>query len=382
MAMSPLQWIDRAGVVARDVLSQHAADVDRTGRWPAECIDALGKTGLLGLTVPESHGGGGQGPKVFAAVLSRLAEECASTGMIYMMHVCGTAVISQANDFARRDAVLKDIAAGHHLTTLAFSETGSRSHFWAPVSQAAKNGSGVHLSAEKSWVTSAGHADSYVVSTRAAGASEPTASTLYCILKDASGLSVSGAWTGLGLRGNASAPMTLNNVAATTKDQLCGDGEGFNVMINTVLPWFQLGSASVSVGICRAAVGGVQHHLSTAKFEHLGQTLASLPNLRAELARMQIVADAQGAFVDHVAGRMENPQPDTMLAVLESKVSANEAALHVTDLAMRACGGTAFSGRLSVERNFRDARAGSVMAPTTDVLYDFIGKAVLGMPLF
>jgi alkylation response protein AidB-like acyl-CoA dehydrogenase len=107
-----------------------------------------------------------------------------------------------------------------------------------------------------------------------------------------------------------------------------------------------------------------------------------LPNLRAELARMQITADAQGAFVHQVAWRMENPQPDTMLAVLESKAAANEAALEVTDLAMRACGGTAFSGRLTVERNFRDARAGSVMAPTTDVLYDFIGKAVLGMPLF
>ena len=79
---------------------------------------------------------------------------------------------------------------------------------------------------------------------------------------------------------------------------------------------------------------------------------------------------------------MENPQPDTMLAVLESKAAANEAALQVTDLAMRTCGGTAFSGHLTVERNFRDARAGSVMAPTTDVLYDFIGKAVLGLPLF
>jgi alkylation response protein AidB-like acyl-CoA dehydrogenase len=79
---------------------------------------------------------------------------------------------------------------------------------------------------------------------------------------------------------------------------------------------------------------------------------------------------------------MEDPKPDTMLAVLESKAAATEALLDVTDRAMRACGGTAFSGRLSVERNFRDARAGSVMAPTTEVLHDFVGKAVLGMPLF
>jgi alkylation response protein AidB-like acyl-CoA dehydrogenase len=68
--------------------------------------------------------------------------------------------------------------------------------------------------------------------------------------------------------------------------------------------------------------------------------------------------------------------------VLESKAAATEAVLHVTDLAMRACGGAAFSGHLTLERNFRDARAGSVMAPTTDALYDFLGKSLLDLPLF
>jgi alkylation response protein AidB-like acyl-CoA dehydrogenase len=336
----------------------------------------------MGLTVPAALGGGGQGPRAFASVLAKLAEGCASTAMIYMMHVCGTQLIAAAAGFARRDEVLRDIAAGRHLTTLAFSEKGSRSHFWAPVSQARANGTGFQVSADKSWVTSAGHADSYITSTRAAGATGPTASTLYYVPKAAAGLTVTGQWTGLGLRGNASAPMRLDNVPVADADRVSGEGDGFNTMVNVVLPWFQLGSAAVSVGIARSAVTGVRDHLLGAKLEHLGQSLASLPNLRAELARMQILADAQGAFVHQVSWRMENPQPDTMLAVLESKAAANEAVLEVTDLAMRACGGAAFSGKLSVERNFRDARAGSVMAPTTDVLYDFIGKAVLGMPLF
>jgi alkylation response protein AidB-like acyl-CoA dehydrogenase len=382
MSNSPVDWVLRADAVARDVLARHAADVDREARWPAEAVSALAEAGFLGLTVPTASGGAGQGPRTFAAVVSRFAERCASTAMIYLMHVCGTQTIAAARGFGLHGLVLKDIAAGRHLSTLAFSEKGSRSHFWAPVSQAVGTGDARRLTAEKSWVTSAGHADSYVVSTRAAGATEPTASTLYFVPKGASGMTVSGRWTGLGLRGNASAPMQLQNVAVRAADQVSGDGDGFNVMVNTVLPWFQLGSAAVAVGIARAATDGVRQHLNAARLEHMGQPLASLPNLRAELARMQIATDAQGAFLDHVAGKMESPQPDTMLAVLESKAAAAEAALTVTDLAMRACGGTAFSGRLSVERNFRDARAGSVMAPTTDVLYDFVGKAVLGMPLF
>jgi alkylation response protein AidB-like acyl-CoA dehydrogenase len=67
---------------------------------------------------------------------------------------------------------------------------------------------------------------------------------------------------------------------------------------------------------------------------------------------------------------------------MEMKAAAAEAALEVTDIAMRVCGGAAFRKDVGVERYFRDARAASVMAPTSDVLYDFIGKAVCGLPVF
>ena len=97
---------------------------------------------------------------------------------------------------------------------------------------------------------------------------------------------------------------------------------------------------------------------------------------------MKIVVDTQSAFLEHAATQMEAAGPDALLALLESKAAAAETALQVCDLAMRACGGAAFGRRLTVERHFRDARAGSVMAPTTDVLYDFVARSLLGMPLF
>src|SRR5207244_135888 len=106
------------------------------GRWPVEGVAALAKAGLLGLTVPRALGGAGEGPRPFAAVTRILAERCASTSMIYLMHVCATEAIAAAQTFSRREAVLRDVVAGRHLSTLAFSEAGSRSHFWAPVSQA------------------------------------------------------------------------------------------------------------------------------------------------------------------------------------------------------------------------------------------------------
>jgi alkylation response protein AidB-like acyl-CoA dehydrogenase len=79
---------------------------------------------------------------------------------------------------------------------------------------------------------------------------------------------------------------------------------------------------------------------------------------------------------------LETGREDVMLRVLECKAACGESATQVLDTAMRVCGGAAFRREVGVERRFRDARAGTVMAPTTDQLYDFIGKAICGLPVF
>jgi alkylation response protein AidB-like acyl-CoA dehydrogenase len=376
------QWVNQADRLAKEVLARHAENVDRLGRWPDESLDALARSGLFGLTVPPTFGGAGENARTFVAVTRILAEECASTAMIYLMHTCAVQTIMAAETFARRAEVLRTVAEGRHISSLAFSEKGSRSHFWAPVSQAVVKEDTHWLSAEKSFVTGAGHMDSYIVSTRSGDASDPLATTLYFVPGSEPRLSVGEPWNGLGLRGNASAPLRLDGVAVPSSDRLSAEGAGFTMMMSAVLPWFQIGSAAVSLGISRAATEGTRRHLLAAKLEHLGQSLAALPTLRAQLAQMKIAVDGQLAFLEHAAGLMESPGPETFLALLESKAAATETALHVSDLAMRICGGAAFSRRLTVERNFRDARAGSVMAPTTEVLYDFISKTILEMPLF
>jgi alkylation response protein AidB-like acyl-CoA dehydrogenase len=304
--------------------------------------------------------------------------------MVYLMHILGAAAISAARPSAAQAVkpILREIGAGRHLSTLAFSEAGSRSHFWTPISRAHRNGDGARISAKKSWVTSAGHAQSYVVSSLAPEGMGPTDSTLYVLPAETRGLSVVAPWDGLGLRGNASAPVALEDCQIPSNLQLTDDGAGFEVMQNVVLPLFSLGTAAVALGLCRAAVAGTVTHLKSAKFEHLGQSLGeSLPTLRAQLAAMQIDTDGLWARIDDLVEHLEKPRETTMLRVLETKAAAGEVAISVTSAAMRVCGGAAFSKHLSIERLFRDAHAGAVMAPTGDVLREFIGKSLLGIPL-
>ena len=373
----------RARAIASEVLAPAAAANDREGRFSVEAVRALGESGLLGLLLPEDLGGAQLDTKDFADITAILAEVDPSVAMVFVMHVLACAAILAAPDRTRLQPILEDIAQGRHLSTLAFSEAGSRSHFWAPVSRAERNGNAVRISARKSWVTSAGYAQSHVVSTLAADGGGPTDSTLYLVLADAAGLSVAGAWDGMGMRANAAAPMTLEGCEVSPGMQLTADGAGFAAMMEVVLPLFNLGSAAVALGICRAVVAATTGHLKTARFEHLGASLGeALPTLRAQLATMQIQTDGLAARIDDLVRHLAQPDELTTLRVLETKAAAGECAIEVTSLAMRTCGGAAFSKHTSIERFFRDAQAGAVMAPTADVLRELIGKALLGLPLF
>lgn len=141
-------------------------------------------------------------------------------------------------------------------------------------------------------------------------------------------------------------------------------------------------SAGCSVGIMERAVAGTIAHVTATRHEHLKSTLAELPTVRAYVARMKIALDQARLLLDDAVAAVEGGRPDAMLRVLECKAAAGESATVVTDLAMRVCGGAAFRREAGVERAFRDARAATVMSPTTDQLYDFIGKALCGLPVF
>jgi alkylation response protein AidB-like acyl-CoA dehydrogenase len=149
-----------------------------------------------------------------------------------------------------------------------------------------------------------------------------------------------------------------------------------------VLPVFATLVASCSIGTMEAALTAACTHVAGNRFEHLGSTLADLPTIRAYLARARIQADMARVLRDDTVAALAEQRADAMLRVMQVKAAAAEAALEVTDTAMRVCGGAAFRKDLGVERYFRDARAASVMGPTSDVLFDFIGKAVCGMPVF
>jgi alkylation response protein AidB-like acyl-CoA dehydrogenase len=362
--------------ICTETIAPAAPSVDRDATFPEKSLAALKAGGLLGAMSAPAVGGLGLGVPGAAAIVGRVAQECASTAMVLCMHYCGAAVLeAHASEPVRRAA-----SSGEHLSTLAFSEAGSRSHFWAPVGTAKSDGDTVVLNAQKSWVTSASRATAYVWSSRPLEAEG--ASTLWLVPAAASGIAIQGPFEGLGLRGNDSSPVQAKDVRIPATAMLGENGKGFDIMMGIVLPVFNVLNAACSVGLMEAAVRRTAEHASGIRHSDTGASLADLPTIRNYIARMRVKTDMARTLLDDTIAAIGANRGDVMLRVLECKAASGETAAEVLDLAMRVCGGAAFRKDVAVERYFRDARAAGVMAPTTDVLYDFIGKAVCGLPLF
>jgi isovaleryl-CoA dehydrogenase len=366
--------LDALERVIDEVVRPDAPSVDTDGAFPRRSIEALGEAGILGLTLTEPWGGGG-GLADAVKVVRRLAEECGSTAMVVLMHYAAAAVLDRYGD----EQVRKAIGEGRHLTTLAFSEAGSRSHFWSPLSTATRADGVVRLDAKKSWITAAGEANSYVWSSRSADGDGPM--SLWLVPADAPGLSTPGRFDGLGLRGNRSAPVEAIGVIVPDHAALGPDGAGLDIALQVVLPWFLVLSGAFCVGLMDAVTAESGAHLTATRLEHLDERLVDQPLARADHARMRIATDQAAALVSEAVAAVTAGLPEAPLRAMEVKAAAGEAAITVTELAMKVCGGAAFRKEVGVERRFRDARAARVMAPTTDALLDFVGRAINGMAL-
>ncbi|HWH32535.1 MAG TPA: acyl-CoA dehydrogenase family protein, partial [Egibacteraceae bacterium] len=312
--MTAVDWQGRLGRVL-ETARAHAEDVDRRARFPREVVDALGDAGLLGLTVPEELGGLGGSFAEAYEVLVRLAERCASSGMILTMHYAALAVLREAGG-GRFDAVLREASAGRHLSTLALSEKATRSSFWISMGEAKRLPDGAtRITVDKSFVTSAGPATSYVVSTGSAERAHLGESDLWLVSAGQQGVEVLDWWQGSGLRGNSSAPMRFD-CELPPECAVCEPGSGVDVILGTVVPWFQLGACAVSVGVARAAVEFARAHVTGTVLEHLGQRLVDQPVVRHTLGRLFARVDSVDGFGRATARDLSDGRA-TMTQVLE-----------------------------------------------------------------
>lgn len=372
---------EQATTVARDVAGPNAEQTDRLARWPRESMEALAQVGLLGMHVDQELGGMGQGLLALVVATEALGRRCASSAMCFGMHSVATAVMAAKPTPAQRERYLAPIAEGRHITSLALSEAGSGAHFYLPQTQLTETDDGYLIDGTKHFVTSGGEADSYVISTVAAG--DAAEGDFSCVVADAGteGLIWLDRWEGLGMRGNSSRAMRLEHVLVPHENLLGEQGDQVWYVFEVVAPYFLLAMAGTYLGVASGALEYVTRHLRSRSYSHSGESLSNITVLQHRLAELWAAVEKSRLLAYHAARLGDLGDGDAIVAILSAKADVANTVVHVTNEAMTLAGGIAYRANDELGRALRDARASHVMTPTTDILRVWTGRALLGLPL-
>ncbi|WP_166026096.1 acyl-CoA dehydrogenase family protein [Streptomyces chilikensis] len=368
--------------IAEEVLAPEAAAVDEERRWPDKGIAVL-RSRLGGLVVPARCGGMGHGLLAVAQVGEATGRACASTSICFGMHLVGSAVIAAKAGSWQQERYLEPIAAGEHLTTLALSEPGTGGEFWLPQTRMESVGDGrLRLTGAKSFVTNAGHADSYVVSTLATGPGKPPGQ-FSCTVVDATvpGLEWGPPWQGFGMRGNASRGLELRGVEIPDRCLLGEEGDEIWYVFNVVAPYFLMAMAGTYLGVAAAALEETRAHLLRRKGKRAGRSGAEQPVVQHRLGTMWARVERTRRLIYHAAAEAETNAPGALLGVASAKAEVADAAEATVNDALTLLGGIGYGESSPLHRMLRDARAAHVMSPVTDLLRVWTGRALLGEPL-
>lgn len=377
--ISELQQL--AAEIARQELRPRAADIDEHCLWPAESLKTLADQGLSRLHVPLRLGGEEQGLLALAVVCEALAKACPSTSICFGMHCVGTAVIVAKATPYHEERFLAPIIEEGRITSLALSEEGTGSHFYFPQCSLKDDGDGYVLKGTKQFVTSGGHADFYIVSTKAAQSNATGEFNCLVVDKEQPGMEWLEPWRGFGMRGNSSRGMRLNNARVPKENLLGQEGDQIWYIFEVIAPYFLMAMSGTYLGIAQAALDLTISYVKQRHYGHSGNTLAQEPVIPHEISRLWLTVESARGIVHRAAKLADSGDPEALVPIFMAKVAASEAATQVTQDALRLCGGTAYRDNTELTRLLRDAGASHVMSPTTDMLKVWAGRALVGLPI-
>ncbi len=382
--------------LAKETLRPNAVESDKGLIFPRKNFEALAKLGLLGLLVPKEWGGLGENHVFAAMVVETIARYgCPSTAMCYTMHLSATAAaMLRAHSSPALQKLLKRLDKEVLVGTLSYSDPETGSHFWYPVSsKAEKVADGWKLLKKAAWTTSGGFADWYIIQTSSPDfGGDYSNLSCFVVYKDEIKANPS-EWDGLGLRGNQSGALLVDNVIVPA-DRVVGPvGDGARSNDEAVDPFFLLCSSACWNGISLGLIDIAKMHTTTRKHADVGMRVCDYPTIQDYFGEAIIDTNASRSFVFQMAKAMDDltancdwsahtdltfmPRATLLHWMWQVKFLAARNVAHVGDKMLHACGGTGYKPALGIERLLRDGKAGWVMGPTNEVLRQFIGKTAL-----
>jgi hypothetical protein len=320
--------------VARGYDFERRKEIVKSGGFSRDAWSELAELGLMGLYVPEAHGGMGFGPVEAMVVMEELGrglvvEPYAQGGLI------ASAVLSTYGDDAVRDEWLPKIAAGEALVVLAHQERAARYKLNHVTGTAKQTGSGWTVNAAKSIVPVGDKADAFIVPARVSGADDDASGiALLLVARDASGVDARGYPT---QDGGRAAEVVFSNADATLI-VAAGTGEksGFAALEHAV---------DIGIGaLCAEAVGAMDTLVATtAEYmntrKQFGVAIASFQALRHRIADVKMQLELARSMSFFASLKLNDPAPARRRALAQAKMQLGQSMRFVGQQCVQLHGG-------------------------------------------
>jgi alkylation response protein AidB-like acyl-CoA dehydrogenase len=366
------------------VIHPNAEITDREGKFPRENLEALIKKGWGNILVSKKYNGLELDHVAFAITVEEIGKVCASTALVYVMHVGAVQTITLYGNDEQKERWLKPIERGW-IGTYSTSEKASGGHWWYNFSQAQRDGEDYILNADKSFTTSAGQADFYVVQTRSPEAQDATDISFFIVDGKLPGIKAS-PWEALGVRGNHSGPISYQYVLVPKRDILGGENRGKEILLHGVSPIYLIGLGSTWLGVAQHALQLATEHVTKTIHRDFDNRLSDYQVIRQQIAEAKVLIESTKPWQFDLAEQLDILQSEgkeqgvLTLPLTEFKVHTSEVANKATKIALDVSGGYGYK-KGPIERLFRDARAGIAMGPSNNIAREWIGKDLVGLPL-
>jgi alkylation response protein AidB-like acyl-CoA dehydrogenase len=349
-------------------------DMDEHAKIPRSLIDQLFGLGIMGIEVPESHGGAGG--RFFHSVLAveELSRVDPSVGVL--VDVQNTLVINALLRWGTEDTKRRWLPklASSTVGAYALSEAGSGSDAFALTTRARDDGDDFVLTGRKLWITNGNEADLFILFATVNPEAGYRGITAFLVERGMSGFTVGKKEDKLGIRASSTCELILED-CRVPKSSVLGDiGKGYKVAIET-LNEGRIGIGAQMIGLAR---GALDHAIKYTKDrKQFGKAIAEFQGVQFQLAR--VAADVEAARLTvYNAARLRDAGRPFLTEAAICKLLSSEVAERVSSLAVNLLGGNGFVKEYPVEKLFRDSKIGQIYEGTSNLQLQTIAKQILG----
>ncbi len=360
---------------ARDEIEPHASAWDRDRGFPREFLGKLGDVGLLGVCVPEEHGGGGADFVSYILVLEELSRADAGVGVTVAVHTSAcTLPILAFGTPEQQSRFVPALARGDAIGAFALTESGAGSDAGALRTRAEQSGDGWRISGAKQWITNGGFGGTILTFARTDQSSQGSRG-ISAFLVDGADVEVTHEAEKLGLNSSQTVDLAFDGVEVASDRLLHEAGHGFRVAMAT-LDGGRIGIAAQAVGIAQAGFDVAREYAKERMA--FGRRIAEFEAIQWKLADMSTQIDAARLLTYRAAWLKDRGEPHTE-AGAKAKLFASEMARLQTAEAIQILGGYGYTKEFPVERYYRDAKVTEIYEGTSEIQRLVIARELLGL---